>query len=196
MSRKEQFEKDKKAFLQKEIVTKNPIFVVEQVEELYNLFYLYADPRSKRADVRDVLMTAKTLGLDQKYAFVYRALEEIADSPIGSDIDIETFLKELTNRIVLPLSLRATHSRRKGERPRSNCSTCSRKRCSNWKTCASSTNSCGTASARSSSSTSSKTWAASRPRTSPSTAGTSTSSAKSTKSNLKICDALTKFNMD
>lgn len=105
MSRKEQFEKEKKAFLLKDVVTKNPIFVGDQIDELYNLFFLYADPRTKRADVRDILMTAKTLGLDQKYSLVYRAIEEVADSAIGSDIDIETFIKELTNRIVLYLLL-------------------------------------------------------------------------------------------
>jgi hypothetical protein len=38
------------------------------------MFALYADPRQRRADIRDILMTAGTLGLDQKYQFVYRAL--------------------------------------------------------------------------------------------------------------------------
>lgn len=45
-------------------------------------------------------MTAKTLGLDQKFEIVYRALEEVCES-VGSDaLDFETFLKELTAKVV------------------------------------------------------------------------------------------------
>ena len=43
------------------------------------MFSLYADPRQRRADVRDILLTAKTLGLDQKHAIVYHAVQEICD---------------------------------------------------------------------------------------------------------------------
>jgi hypothetical protein len=64
------------------------------------MFSLYADPRQRRADIRDILMTAKTLGLDQKFEIVYRALEEVCES-VGSDaLDFETFLKELTAKVV------------------------------------------------------------------------------------------------
>lgn len=48
------------------------------------MFKLYADPRYNRADIRDILMTAKTLGLDSKHELVFRALEEICES-VGSD---------------------------------------------------------------------------------------------------------------
>jgi hypothetical protein len=38
------------------------------------MFALYADPRQRRAEMRDFLMTATTLGLDKKYEIVYRAI--------------------------------------------------------------------------------------------------------------------------
>ena len=64
------------------------------------MFSLYADPRQRRADIRDILMTAKTLGLDTKHELVYHALEEICDG-VGSDaLDFESFLRELTAKIV------------------------------------------------------------------------------------------------
>lgn len=48
-------------------------------------------------------MTAKTLGLDTKFELVYRALEEICDA-VGADaLDFETFLKELTTKVVTSL---------------------------------------------------------------------------------------------
>lgn len=48
-------------------------------------------------------MTAKTLGLDTKFELVYRALEEICDA-VGADaLDFETFLKELTTKVVTNL---------------------------------------------------------------------------------------------
>jgi hypothetical protein len=43
------------------------------------LFSLYADPRQRRVDVKDILMTAKTLGLDAKFEIVFRVLHEVAD---------------------------------------------------------------------------------------------------------------------
>jgi hypothetical protein len=65
-SRKDTLEKEKNAILGKDIVTKNPIFEASQIGELYNMFSLYADPRNRKTDVRDVLITARTLGLDTK----------------------------------------------------------------------------------------------------------------------------------
>jgi hypothetical protein len=103
MSRKEIQEKELKAVLAKDIGAKNPIFAAENIAELHALFSLYADPRQRRADVRDFLMTASTLGLDQKYEFVFRVLQEVHDTTHGQALDFETFLKELTGRIVLLL---------------------------------------------------------------------------------------------
>jgi Ca2+-binding EF-hand superfamily protein len=63
------------------------------------LFSLYADPRQRRVDVKDILMTAKTLGLDARYDIVFRVLAEIGDSS-GDAMNFEEFLKSLTARIV------------------------------------------------------------------------------------------------
>jgi len=86
--------------LAKDIGAKNPVFSSDFIADLHSMFSLYADPRQRRADVRDILMTAKTLGLDTKFEIVYRALEEICES-VGADaLDFETFLKELTAKVV------------------------------------------------------------------------------------------------
>jgi hypothetical protein len=74
MSRKQIQEKELNAVLAKDIASKNPIFSSQHVAELHSLFSLYADPRQRRANVKDLLMTAKTLGLDEKYDIVFRVL--------------------------------------------------------------------------------------------------------------------------
>lgn len=100
ISRKEQQAKDLKAVLGAEIGAKNPVFSTDFISDLHAMFSLYADPRQRRADIRDILMTAKTLGLDTKFELVYKALEEVCDS-VGADaLDFETFLKLLTAKVV------------------------------------------------------------------------------------------------
>jgi hypothetical protein len=66
-SRKEIQEKDLKAILGKDLGAKNPIFSLDMIGDLHAMFSLYADPRQRRADIRDILMTARTLGLDKKF---------------------------------------------------------------------------------------------------------------------------------
>ncbi len=100
MSKKEIQKKELATILAKDIGSKNPIFSTETIEELHSLFSIYADPRQRRADVRDLLITASTLGLDSKYEFVVRLLHEVQDSTHGNALDFEQFLKELTVRIV------------------------------------------------------------------------------------------------
>jgi hypothetical protein len=57
-------EKDLQAVLSKDIGTKNPVFSNQHISELHALFSLYADPRQRRVDIKDIVMTAKSLGLD------------------------------------------------------------------------------------------------------------------------------------
>ena len=100
MSKREIQDKELKTVLGKDIATKNPVFSTEHITELHALFSLYADPRQRRADVRDLLMTASTLGLDTKYELVFRLIQEIYDGTNGAPLDFEQFLKEITNRVV------------------------------------------------------------------------------------------------
>lgn len=100
MSKRETQEKELKAVLAKDIGAKNPVFTSESIAELHALFSLYADPRQRRTDVRELLLTASTLGLESKYEFVYRLLAELQESSGGNALDFEQFLKELTSRIV------------------------------------------------------------------------------------------------
>ena len=123
MSRKDIQAKDLQAVLAKDIATKNPIFTTDHITELHALFSLYADPRQRRVDVKDLLMTASTLGLDKKYDIVFRVLHEVADS--GDALNFEEFLKALTARIVpFYFTERETHSAKKQEEPTSACMTC------------------------------------------------------------------------
>jgi len=87
MSKKEIQDKDLQAVLTKDIATKNPIFSNQHIVELHALFSLYADPRQRRVDVRDIVMTAKTLGLDEKYDVVFRVLAELSET--GDAINFE-----------------------------------------------------------------------------------------------------------
>jgi len=93
MSKREIQEKELKTILGKDVATKNPVFSPDHITELHALFSLYADPRQRRADIRDILMTAGTLGLDTKYEFVFRLLHEVHDGTKGAPLDFEQFLK-------------------------------------------------------------------------------------------------------
>jgi Ca2+-binding EF-hand superfamily protein len=110
MSKKDIQAKELNTVLAKDIGSKNPIFSAEHITELHSLFSLYADPRQRRADIREFLMTASTLGLDHKYEFVFRLLNEIQEGTNGNALDFEQFLKELTTRIVYFESFREAHS--------------------------------------------------------------------------------------
>lgn len=115
MSKKEIQQKELNAVLAKDIGAKNPIFSPDHITELHALFSLYADPRQRRADIREFLMTAGTLGLDHKYEFVFRLLHEINEGTNGNALDFEQFLKELTARIVYFDWFREAHSLRTEE---------------------------------------------------------------------------------
>ena len=53
LTRKDQLEKDKKVVFAKDIVTKNPIFSQQHIDEFYELFILYVDSRTRRVDARN-----------------------------------------------------------------------------------------------------------------------------------------------
>jgi hypothetical protein len=69
-SRKELSEKYRKAVFTTEIVTKNPVFSKEHCEDFFEMFNLYCDSR-RQCDVSDILITARTLGFDQKYKIIF-----------------------------------------------------------------------------------------------------------------------------
>ncbi len=94
-NKKEAAEKQRKTVFAKEIVTKNPIFSTEHIEELFRMFNLYCD-NHRQCDVNDILNTARTLGFDKKYQLVYRGLETLNAEVNGEWINFETFLKKLT----------------------------------------------------------------------------------------------------
>ncbi len=99
-NRRDALEKEKAAHLGKDYSKNNPLLSLEHIAELFDLFALYADPRSRKSDVRDILMTARTLGLDAKYQVVFRALEEVAEAR-KTEVDFETFIKDLTAKLVI-----------------------------------------------------------------------------------------------
>lgn len=115
-SKKETLEKDLKNILSKDIGANNPIFSPGHLAEIHAVFSLYADPRQRRTDIRDILLTARTLGLDEKFDLALRVLQDINDDAHGNALDFEGFVKELTHRIVSDRSLRAIRLQRREER--------------------------------------------------------------------------------
>lgn len=99
-NRRDALEKEKAVHLGKDYSKNNSLLSLEHIGELFDLFALYADPRSRKSDVRDILMTARTLGLDAKYQVVFRALEDVADAR-KTEVDFETFIKDLTAKLVI-----------------------------------------------------------------------------------------------
>lgn len=84
----------------KDIGIKNPILSPSHISQLYDVFIIYADARQRRTDLRDILMTASTLGLDSQFVYPFRLLELIHESTEGHALDFETFVREITNKIV------------------------------------------------------------------------------------------------
>ena len=123
-SKRDAEEKELKAVLAKDIGSKNPVFTTEAIAEIHALFCLYCDPRMRRADVREFLMTAGTLGLDSKYEFVFRIVDDIQNSTGGQALNFEEFLKELTQRVVHLSACRAAPSLRTDAAPTSACWMC------------------------------------------------------------------------
>jgi hypothetical protein len=113
MSKRDIEHKELQGVLSKDISTKNPVLSPEHIQELHALFSLYVDPRQRRADCRDLLQTAKTLGLDSKYELVFRLINDINDGTQGAALDFERFLKELTTRLVLFVLFREVPSVKK-----------------------------------------------------------------------------------
>lgn len=75
--RREAIEKDKQTVFAKDIVTKNPLFSIEEIKVFFQLFNLYADNR-REANISDLVSTAKTLGFEKRHTLVYNALSQIA----------------------------------------------------------------------------------------------------------------------
>ena len=121
MSKKEIMEKDLKSIMAKDIGAKNPIFSPAHISELHAVFALYCDTRLRRTDVRDIILTATTLGLNDTYNMALRVLEDISDANSGNALDFEGFVRELTNRIVELDLFRETLLMKMEGRPLSTC---------------------------------------------------------------------------
>ena len=65
------------------------------------MFNLYIDAQRREADIKDIVNTAKTLGLDTKYQIVYGALVDIANES-EYPMNFETFLEQLTFKLGNP----------------------------------------------------------------------------------------------
>jgi hypothetical protein len=100
IERKVVIENERRTIFAKPIVTSNPTFDAAQIEDFFTLFNLYADT-SRKADIREIVTTARTLGYEKTHEFIYRALVNIATSFEGEWVGFEQFLTSLTEAIVL-----------------------------------------------------------------------------------------------
>lgn len=66
------------------------------------MFNLYIDARTRDADIKDIVNTAKTLGLDSKYQIVYGALVDLANEN-EYPMNFQNFLQQLTFKLGNPL---------------------------------------------------------------------------------------------
>ena len=123
LTKKEVHDKDLKAIMSKDLGDKNPVFGPGHIEEMHKVFSLYADPRLRRTDIRDIMLTACSLGLDSKFDIAFKMLEEVNDANNGNALDFETFVKELTKKIVLLMLRREDLFRKRAGGPLSILST-------------------------------------------------------------------------
>ena len=110
LHKREQQEAELKKIMGKDLGSSNPVFSPGAIAEMQKVFYLYTDAKERKIDIRDIVLTANSLGLDAKFNMAFHLLEDIAEAADGNTLDFETFIRELTHKIVRALRLRETPS--------------------------------------------------------------------------------------
>ena len=87
LTKKEVEQKDLKNVLSKDVGANNPVFSQGHLEELHKVHSLYADTRVRRTEIRDILYTANSLGLEDRFGVAMRVLEEINEANHGNALD-------------------------------------------------------------------------------------------------------------
>lgn len=93
-------EKEKKTLFNKDIVKNNRAFTYDQINVLYECFKNFSNPLNNRVFVEDILGAANTLDLHLKYPILFKVLQQVADDYKEDAVDFETFITELTDRMV------------------------------------------------------------------------------------------------
>ena len=109
-NKKEHAEQELKKIMAKDIGIKNPVFSPGAIAEMQQVFYLYVDARQRRADIRDIILTANSLGLDQDFEIAFRLLEDVYNDTEGNPLDFESFLRILTEKVVCACGGRVVRS--------------------------------------------------------------------------------------
>ena len=78
----------------------NPTFTNDHILDFHTLFVLYANPYTKKIDIRDVISTAKTLGLEKRFKMIFKVLMDLSESYNDVNVDFETFIRDLTDKMV------------------------------------------------------------------------------------------------
>lgn len=81
----------------------------DHILELYRLFNLYCDPRTRRIDLKDVMITAQQLGLIEKSPIVAGTLQAVSDEHGDGGVDFEEFVRELTTKLVTSINMLGKH---------------------------------------------------------------------------------------
>ena len=69
--------------------------------DFHTLFVLYQNPYTKKIDIRDIIATAKILGLEKRFNMIFKVLTDLHESYNDTNVDFETFIKDLTDRMVI-----------------------------------------------------------------------------------------------
>ncbi len=67
------------------------------------MFNLYCDNR-RLCDISDIVNTAKTLGFQRKFKFIYTAIDAINKDLAGEWVNFETFIRLVTEKIGNPFN--------------------------------------------------------------------------------------------
>lgn len=79
---------------------KNAIFAEDQIKELSNVFQFFMNPKSKLLNIKDLILSLKTLSYFETNPILISIITKIDKKFSNSDVDFPTFLNEICNTLV------------------------------------------------------------------------------------------------
>ena len=79
----------------------NRAFTYDQINVLYECFKNFSNPLNNRVFVEDITTAASTLDLHLKHPILFKVLQQVENDYKEDAIDFETFITELTDRMVI-----------------------------------------------------------------------------------------------
>lgn len=83
-----------------ELIKNNPVFTPEQCDDLIDIFTTFVHPKTKVFQLDDLISTMNTIKQGEAHEIILRILEGIYKEFPGNTLNFDSFLTELTKRIV------------------------------------------------------------------------------------------------